>query len=58
VSGPLAMARAFAGPDASDAGVAWMLYKLLRVEHEMWWGETKSFPAFDEWLQRQPVEKD
>lgn len=49
----LDMARAFAGPDASDEEIVKCLYRLDKFEHEFWWGTDDpkhSFPGFREWV--------
>lgn len=58
MSGPLDLARALAGPDASDEAVVRQLYAVRKREHEWWYGTSRPFPEFEDWLLRQPTEKD
>lgn len=46
-------AKALAGEGASNEELVKWLYKLDKNEFEMWWGPTKPFPSFWEWLVEQ-----
>lgn len=46
-------AKALAGEDATTEDIAKWLYALDKNEFQMWWGPSKPFPSFDEWLVEQ-----
>ena len=61
MSGPLALARVLAGPDADDEAVVRQFYGVLKFEHEFFYGKDREplFPSFPDWLLSQPSsEKD
>lgn len=48
--GPPRLARVMAGEGASEEELVRWWYRIDLFEHRLWYGQTKPFPEFDEWL--------